>query len=262
MAQQQPVSSLKVGLQWQWIIIGVVLGGLLTGLSVFFVATVFHRLLIPGLMACLSFTLTGVIVGYNSPGITIKEAAIAGLLLAILTVLAMSFLPMPFPEPLTTVEMIVGIVLGFLLALLGGWVGEHLQGETHASKTTAGFQWLWVLVGVVIGFMLNNFFLAFLSPLFKADVVKNAGYLITIIAFWGLSFIATGIIVGYKSPGVTIMESAVAGVLMVGLNLLVVYLGLQAQPEILYIVIAMVVGFALALLGGWTGERLQKSQQM
>jgi len=256
-ATEQP-QGLHIGLQWQWIIIGVVVGILLTGLAVFYVGSVFHSF-IPVLIAGLSFILTGIIVGYNSTGVTIKEAALAGLLLALLTIWVIS---VGYEQGLSLGQAILVLVAGFLLCLIGGWTGEKLQGEVAGEAPfPRGFQWQWVLVGIVVGLILNIFFVAFFSPLFKLDLMKRMEFLITILAFWGLSFIVTGIIVGYKSPGITIFEAAIAGVVMILFNLLIIYVGLETPLPIAVVIIAMVLGFVLALFGAWIGEKMQKRAQ-
>ncbi len=253
---EQPI-RLPVRLQWQWIIIGAVVGVFLTSLAVFYVGSVFHSF-IPILVGGLSFILTGIIVGYNSPGVTIKEAALAGIILALLTVWVISI---GYEAGISVGDALLVIVAGFLLCLIGGWTGEKLQGE-EPVPFRRGFQWQWVLVGTVIGLLVNTFFVAFFSPLFKLDLMRHTSYLVFILAFWGLSFIVTGIIVGYKSPGVTITEAAVAGVVMVLFNLLIIYVGLETQLPVMVVVLAMIIGFVLAMFGGWIGEKMQKPMQV
>ena len=136
-------------------------------------------------------------------------------------------------------------------------VGEELQGSLQRSaenKTIAGLEWAWVITGTVIGFILNNIFVYGLFALLRFGV---AGILISL----GASFIIAGIIVGYKSPGVTIKEAALAGVLGVILNFLFIYFGFGAMLDIQYLIIGLVGGFILSFVGGWIGEEMQKRKE-
>jgi multisubunit Na+/H+ antiporter MnhB subunit len=71
----------------------------------------------------------------------------------------------------------------------------------------------------------------------------------------------TGIIVGYKSPGVTILEAAIGGIVMILFNILFVYAGLDGELPFLVVLLAMIVGFVFTLLGALLGETMQKRAQ-
>lgn len=240
--------SQGTSLQWKWVWVGVVVGALLTTVCVGLVFPVFHNPFIPALIGSLCSVITGIIVGYKSPGVTIREAAIAGLILMILSLLV---LYVGFGVKLSFGFGLFTLALGFFLALLGSWVGEQLQGTLSKSESqTAMVQWPWIAVGVVIGFLLNNFAVFLLFALFRYGVPQ-------ILTSLGLSFLVTGIIIGYKSPGVTIKEAAFAGIALVIVNFLFIYLGFQTLLPIGHLVIGLIGGFLLSLLGGWIGEKLQ-----
>ena len=71
-----------------------------------------------------AFLLTGLIIGYFSPGRTMVEPAIAaaGMILAHGGFVALYFDPAPAAG-----SLMLAFAGGTLLALLGGWVGESLQ---------------------------------------------------------------------------------------------------------------------------------------
>src|ERR1700690_3664554 len=199
-------SQENTGLQWKWIGIGTVVGVVLTTLLFQIMSDTFNSFYIPLFIGLLSYVIMGIIIGYKSPGYTLKEPAIGGLFPMIITMAILHYL---FDSNPPEGQMIAAPFLAFFLALPGGWVGEELQGSQQRAaenKTIAGLEWAWVITGTVIGFILNNIFVYGLFALLRFGV---AGILISL----GASFIIAGIIVGYKSPGVTIKEAALAGVL-------------------------------------------------
>ncbi len=247
-------SKESIGLQWKWIGIGTVVGVVLTTVLFQIMSDTFNSFYIPLFIGLLSYVIMGIIIGYKSPGYTLKEPAIGGLFAVIIT---MAILHYVFDYNPPEGQMIAAPFLAFFLALLGGWVGEELQGSQQRaaeSKTIAGLEWAWVITGTVIGFILNNIFVYGLFALLRFGV---AGILISL----GASFIIAGIIVGYKSPGVTIKEAALAGVLGVILNFLFIYFGFGAMLDMQYLIIGLAGGFILSFVGGWIGEEMQKRKE-
>jgi len=247
-------SQESTGLQWKWIGIGTVIGVVMTTLLFQIMSDTFNSFYIPLFIGLLSYVIMGIIIGYKSPGYTLKEPAIGGLFAIIIT---MAILHYVFGYNPRGEQMIAAPFIAFLLALLGGWVGEELQGSQQRAaenRTIAGLEWAWVITGTVIGFILNNIFVYGLFALLRFGV---AGILISL----GASFIIAGIIVGYKSPGVTIKEAALAGVLGVILNFLFIYFGFGAMLDMQYLVIGLIGGFILSFVGGWIGEEMQKRKE-
>ncbi len=247
-------SEEKSGLQWKWIGIGTLIGVVLTTLLFQIMSDTFNSFYIPLFIGLLSYVIMGIIIGYKSPGYTIKEPAIGGVFAMIITIAILHYV---FDYNPPEGQMIVAPFIAFLLALLGGWVGEELQGSQQRAaenKTIAGLEWAWVITGTVIGFILNNIFVYGLFALLRFGV---AGILISL----GASFVIAGIIVGYKSPGVTIKEAALAGVLGVILNFLFIYFGFGAMLDMQYLVIGLAGGFILSFVGGWVGEEMQKRKE-
>ena len=247
-------SQESTGLQWKWIGIGTLIGVVLTTLLFQIMSDTFNSFYIPLFIGLLSYVIMGIIIGYKSPGYTLKEPAIGGLFAMIITIAILHYI---FDYNPPEGQMIAAPFIAFLLALLGGWVGEELQGSQQRAaenKTIAGLEWAWVITGTVIGFILNNIFVYGLFALLRFGV---AGILISL----GASFIIAGIIVGYKSPGVTIKEAALAGVLGVILNFLFIYFGFGAMLDMQYLVIGLIGGFILSFVGGWIGEEMQKRKE-
>jgi hypothetical protein len=242
-------------LHWKWVLFSVVAGLIVVGASYFIVAPAFQSVGIQALVMLVGFIITGVIIGYFSPGITINEASLGGALvmLVMLWVIYLSKVEIQFSILINLLLLIFGVVFSWV----GGWAGEKLQGdkdsegEAHEKK----FLWKWVLVGVIIGFALNVLFVFILSRLFLVYAMK--------VAFIGfiLSFLATGFIVGLKSPGVTLREASVAGLLAVILDWLFLKFVLTLSVQALYLVIGLLLGLFLSFFGAWFGEKYQQSLQ-
>ena len=227
----------------------IVVGTMLVSVIVPLTATLFSGPFIPTLIGSIGFVVTGIIIGYFSPGITIKEPAIAG---AILVVIALLVLYVGFNFALTWFESLSAIGFGYLLSLLGAWIGEALQG--HGATRTYGLQWKWIAVGVAVGFVLNNFFVFLVAPLFNIN-------LMAVIVSFLVSFVITGFVVGYKSPGVTIKEASIAGLLTVVLDWLIVEVGFDLAVPVTYLFITLIAGYLLTMIGAWLGEKLQETYE-
>jgi len=247
------------GTEWKWVIAGVIAGLIIVGASYYIVAPTFHSPEIQALIMMVGFSITGVIVGYFSPGVTIREGGIAGGLVMVL------MLALLYGAGLDTDNLVNSEVIDILLLLLGvgfslggTWAGEKLQeasesptDEDHADDV---FHWKWVLTGVVIGFALNVLFVFLTAPLFNVSMSA------ALVAFL-VSFLVTGFIVGYKSPGVTLKEPAVAGIFTVIIDWVFVEFMINLPVDAADLVSGLSLGFLFALLGAWLGEKYQEAQE-
>lgn len=238
-------------IEWFWVIAGSVVGLLLIGLLVFMSSVKFHNPAIPYLIGGLAYIITGMILGHYSPGHTVKEAAIAGLLIPVVGITMIKLNLVQTHIETINIFLTIGLVVGgIILTELGGWIGEELEGYDHPTKF---IQWHWIIVASVIGFMLNCFILFFVA-LF---VYK----LIPIVIFLALSVLVSGIIAGYKSPGHTEMECGIAGAVTILLDYLFLKFGLEIEISLWLLFIALVGGGIFGLFGGWIGERIQQSEE-
>ncbi len=268
----------EAGLHWKWVAFSVVAGLLIVGASYYVIAPVFPSIQIRALVMLVGFIVTGIVIGYFSPGITIKEAGLGGLLvsLIILTVVSLArpqTATNPSAETLnqastqaegsvvgmvevktdfTATENLVMLALGVVFSLVGGWVGEKLQGDADKEyeKHAKHFLWKWVIVAVVIGFALNVLFVFLLAPFFKFNLTLE------LFAFL-ISFIVAGFIVGVKSPGSTIKEPAVAGLFIAVLDWIFLEVMISMHVAVPDVVKGLAIGFLFTLLGAWLGERVQ-----
>jgi len=242
-------------MHWKWVILSVIAGLIIVGSSYFIVAPTFHSAEIQALVMLVGFIITGAIIGYFSPGITINEASVGGALVMIVIILLLyvTKTDIQFSAAINLLLLVLGV--GF--SWVGGWAGEKLQGDETAAEEaqTKKFLWKWVLVGVIVGFALNILFVFLLSTLFFVYLLKFAfiGFIV--------SFVITGFIVGYKSPGVTLKEPAVAGLLAVLLDWVFLKFIISLAVPSMYLALGLMMGFMIALFGAWLGERYQQSME-
>ena len=121
---------------WKWVLVGVVLGFAFNVLFVFLLSTMFLVYLFKFAFIgfIVSFVLTGFIVGFKSPGETLKEPAVAGLLAVILDWLFLKFI---IVLAVPTMYLVLGLIMGFMLSLFGAWLGEKYQQSVEQKAPVA-----------------------------------------------------------------------------------------------------------------------------
>lgn len=113
------------GFRWNWVVVGLILGFGLNVLFSIILAPIYTKdLMIAFYMFMLSAFLTGGITAWYSPGITIKEPALAGVFAVLVEWILVEFV---LEISLTAVTLVIGLTIGFLLTLSGAFLGEKLQ---------------------------------------------------------------------------------------------------------------------------------------
>jgi hypothetical protein len=250
-------SNQRRALDWQWVIVGVVVGVAIAGASFFIVVPTFNSVPIQALVLLAGFVVTGAIVGYASPGVTIKEASIAGALVALLTIIVLYVSGQALGQDMFRNFLL--LAFGFGLSWVGAWVGEKLQGseghdEDETKRLFTDVKAKWVIVGVVLGFVLNVLGVFFIAPLFNVSLNAAFGAFL-------ISLTVTGFVVAYKSPGVTLKEPAIAGFLAVLADWSFLEFMLELHVSGGYLAFGLILGFCLSLFGAWLGERYQMSME-
>lgn len=121
-----------------------------------------------------------------------------------------------------------------------------MSAESTASK---GFEWKWLIVGVVAGTALCVSLFQIMAATFHTGTVPTFMSL--------LGFVVMGIIIGYKSEGYTIKEPAIGGAITVLLAGGILKYGLRIEFSTIEFVVAPIVGLILGFIGGWVGEQIQ-----
>jgi len=240
---------------WNWVAVGVIVGLIIAGASYFIVVPTFKSEPIQTLVMLMGFVMTGAIVGYFSPGVTIREASVAGGIVALVMLVVVAIFGSQIS--LDLVRSVLGLILGVSLSWVGAWVGEELQGsreraEEETKRMFADLMWRWVWVGVILGFAINVLAVFLIPPIFNINLDVALGVFL-------LGFMVTGFVVGYKSPGVTLKEPALAGIISVVLEWIFVQYLMRLDVPMGLLAFGLVLGFFLSLFGAWIGERYQLS---
>ncbi len=235
-------------LRWAWVAGGVLLGAALIGLFLWLVDPGLERPSQASSVFVLSVILVGIFVGYRSRGETIVEAGIAGIVLLILTaIIAIAALGLRVP----TFAWMISPFLVLLLAMAGGWVGEMLQGTLEEAHEDRVVDWPWLFASVLIGLTLSSYGVLLGRALLGLTIEQS------LLAF-AVSFLVTGWIVGYFSPGTTMVEPALAALLMLIVDAAFLILWFETLPAQQTLLTGIGGSVVLAFLGAWLGESMQR----
>jgi hypothetical protein len=235
-------------MRWGWVLVGVAVGAIVITVFLNVVDRYLDRPAVDGLVGSLTVLLVGILVGAASGGETLREAAVAGLMFAVLTISVVAFqLRIEVP----TFVWVAGPFYALVLALIGAYVGEMLQGTLEEAHIDRPLDWPWVLVSIVIGFTLGTYALFLVGAVYPGSPSQD----MTIMA---AAFLVTGVVVGFFSPGKTMVEPAIAaaGLMVVHGGFMLLYF--DAPPALSAVLTMFAVGVLLALGGGWLGEALQE----
>lgn len=126
MLQGTMESSTEAGhLEWGWVLAGTILGTmvsiLVSTLLIIFLGFDFLPLMIAFIIGLF---VTGFLIGYRSAGVTILEAALAGLFALVIDVdiLTLALVPPSFDQ------IMIALIIGGAVSMIGAWVGEKIQG--------------------------------------------------------------------------------------------------------------------------------------
>lgn len=234
-------------MRWAWVVVGVVFGAIVIAAFINVVDRYLDRPGVDGLVGSLTVLLVGIFVGAGSRGETLREAAVAGLMLAVITIAIVAF-QMRIAVP--TLVWLTGPFYALVLALLGGYVGEMLQGTLDEAYVDRPIDWPWVFVSIVIGFTLSTYALFLTHALLPSSPNQD-------LVVFAIAFLVTGVLIGFFSPGKTMIEPAIAaaGLMMAHGGILLVFI--DEPPDLGWLLLVFALGTLLALFGGWLGETLQ-----
>ncbi|MBM4169292.1 MAG: hypothetical protein FJ215_09070 [Ignavibacteria bacterium] len=237
--------------QWKWIVLGVIVGLIVTGSSLFVLSALLPIEPLQMLGMVIGFVLGGLVIGYFSTGIFTREVLVSAL--ALLGIVA-GLLAIDERLGLMGREaMLYWAVLNLCSALLGGWIGRRRLADLLEAQenTYAYLRFPWRLVGtsLSVGLGFNLMFLFVLKPLFVINEnVVHIGML--------AGFLASGLVLGYRSQRMSMREPALVGAVLV--FLCGVLLWLEATTRISVLVFHLAIGFLLVFGGAWFGERFRQ----
>jgi hypothetical protein len=150
--------------------------------------------------------------------------------------------------------MLIAFLNGIILSFAGAWTGEKLQ-RTYAYETDeAAMEWGWVLAGVVLGVAVSMI-------LANLEIIIFGLYPTYMFGVLFLGLLATGYLCAYRSPGLTMYEAVVAGVITVILLIDIYLFSLDAEFEYLTVqttLLILAMGIVSSGIGGYFGERAQQ----
>jgi len=236
-------------MRWWWVLGVVLIGSAAIGLFLYLVDPRVEQPAVAASILLLSVMLVGTIVGYRSEGETILETGVGGLVLLLLTAfITRGILGIDVP----LIALLYSVFLVPLVCMLGGWTGEMLQGTLEEAHEDRAVDWPWVFVSIVVGITFSGYAVFLCQALLDFGPDES-------LAIFAASFLLTGWVVGHFSPGVTMVEPAIAAVLMIVVDVGLVILWFDGMSRLQLILIGFGGGMVMALIGGWLGERTQRT---
>jgi hypothetical protein len=265
--------------EWKWVWITLGLYAVLYFLPIYLIGSVLRHLISPRLgNSLLAIWLLGGIflvsayASFKSKGVTVWEPVISSVGAVILMFLAASaeraVSGHGFAFQFYNLTLVLGVFFAF--SLVGAVCGELLQQNVEQRESTVEgdlptgkFQWLWVVITLMMYIVL------YLFPLYLFGGVFSSGFPAHVQRMFSGMWVFAGIIVtaglaGFMSKGVTIWEPVVGSVGFVILVILMNELARVLRGGMVHLqvsddVTTLVFFFLLALLGSWLGELWQKA---
>jgi hypothetical protein len=135
--------------------------------------------------------------------------------------------------------------------MLGGWAGELLQGTLEEAYEDRVVDLPWIFVSIVLGFTISAYAVLIGREVFDVSLEQS-------LWLFAGSFLVTGWVVGFFSPGNTMVEPAIAGALLMVFDAGFVILWFDGLPGSQVFLIGFGAGIVLALVGGVLGELTQR----
>ena len=158
-------------------------------------------------------------------------------------------------------QLVLAPVLGFVLGLVGAWVGEEMQGSLEENDKAMSLVVFpgWIIAGTVFAYISNNLLVFLTAPLFDySDLGVRVSY--------SISFLIASFVIGYKSPGTTVVESVIAGVFAVMLSNFVLFVNLYMRgssfaPQFELVATDVLYAVLFSFVGAYVGEKIQHSKK-
>ncbi|MCX6146407.1 MAG: hypothetical protein NTW25_04040 [Candidatus Kapabacteria bacterium] len=207
------------------------------------------------------FIICGILVGMLSKGITILEPGVGAIVISICVYFLFPELGIKAFISLSHADWLLILLNSTILTFAGAWLGEKLQNGIVGSdeiQENSKIDWSWVFAGSILGITTSLLFvnlegLDMIYGFFAFD--PDIYYIPYFIVLFGV-----GVIVGWMSPGVTIVESAIAGFITLNYNMTIVHLTLYSFSPF-YIIIGLLLGLTVTYFGGWVGEIIQSKRE-
>lgn len=239
-------------------ILTILIGSALVLIFTWFTGNYYKTPLLPVLSMLTGFITTGFIIGIITREITITEPGLGSMIVAVIAYFVLNSLEIIGLMDLADSDWIIILMNAVIMTFIGAWLGEKIQhGQfTSAESTTPSIDWGWVIAGALFGLTLTIIIVNILVFIIGPNPDQF------IIPFF-VGLLLTGIVVGKKSPGVTIKEAGISGFLTITILFDIVTITLYVDQAIPtgYVIGGIVLGIIVTLLGGFIGEKWQASSE-
>ena len=240
------------------LLLSIAVGLILNVVFAYITGLKYATALFPVLEILAAFIITGMVIGFFSKGITILEPGIGAFFVSIISYFIIPFLGIDSLNNLWLSDWLIIYLNGSILTFIGAWFGELLEnGTIDWEKESINLNWDWIIAGTIAGVTVSIFVVNLLRIVIGFDLS-----LFTIPYFAAL--LLSGLIIGWKSPGVTIKEAGIAGFVIIVIVIDIVRMTLLMESEIGigYILIGGLLGIFVSIIGAWIGEKIQASREV
>ncbi len=243
--------------------LSTLVGVILVLLMVWLTGNEFGTPVFPFMAILSAYIIAGMVTALVSKGDTIAEPGVAAVITGFVTYFFITSMNFHAFEKLSAEVLRVNIILltlnGILLALVGAWAGEKFQltFEKEGDGKEPIVEWAWIAAGTIFGVTVS----IFLSNL----IIKLFGLTLSpLYISLAIGIFITGWVVGLRSPGETLPEAGIAGVLTAILNLDIFKFTLDPDTTsltTLAVLGSVVIGLVAGLIGGAAGEKMQEAEE-
>lgn len=259
-------------------IMTIIVGLFLNSIFLFLTGNSYEDAFLPILGMLSIFMLVGAIVGIQSEDITIVEPGLGSVLVSLFLYILLPIMNLESLSEISESDWIIVMMNNIIMTFVGAWLGEKLHAgylgqemdfvyhkpnnslengsdennstETQTKMKSDGISWSWVIAGTVLGLILSMIIVNIFGLILNVSIL-------TLFIITGIAFLLTGITIGRLSPGVTIIESGLAGFLVMTIDLNIFRVTHEEIP-IIYLIGVLIGAFALTYLGGFLGEKMQE----
>jgi len=240
------------------IFLTVLVGFALTLSFAYIMADQFAAAMLPTIALLSAFIVTGFVVGFFSKGVTFIEPGIGSIVVAALLFFTIPALNLKGFQGMWTSGWLIIYMNAILLTFAGAWLGEKFEDAELSSDQLIHehFDWSWMIAGTMMGLTVSMIIVNLL------DLILGHNPDSFIVPYFA-SLLITGLVVGWKSPGYTVLEAGLAGYLTVTIIFNIARMTIITESEIgvWYIIIGTVLGFVVSIIGGFIGEKIQTARE-
>ncbi len=214
----------------------------------------FASALFPTVALLSAFLVTGFIIGYLSSGVTFLEPGLGAVILSFILYYVIPVFNLRGFQGIWDSDWVLIFMNGIIFTFAGAWLGEKWQDATLTSDKLVykDFDWGWMLAGVLMGITSS---MITILIMFIIVGPNPDSFLVPFV----LALFITGLTVGLKSPGYTVLEAAIAGFLALTLLFNIFRLTLRTEEPIgvWVIIVGLLAAFFESFYGAFLGEKIQ-----